>query len=90
MRRVTGPSNVARSHLLNGRIFPPRDAWLARATQEAVLEPDLPIVDTHHRLWTRGGHRYLSEEFRQLETMALNKLRDTNRCAMLADFVDVA
>jgi predicted TIM-barrel fold metal-dependent hydrolase len=46
-----------------GRISPPRDAWLAKAPVEPVLEPDLPIVDTHHHLWTRGGHRYLIEDF---------------------------
>jgi hypothetical protein len=28
-----------------------------------VLEPDLPIVDTHRHLWERGGHRYLLHEF---------------------------
>lgn len=32
-------------------------------TPEAVLEPDLPIVDAHHHLVTHTGHRYLIEEF---------------------------
>jgi len=40
------------------------DAWLARAAPEPILEPDLPIVDPHHHLWDRGGHRYLAEELR--------------------------
>ena len=38
-----------------GRIFPPRDAWLAKAPAEPVLDPDLPIIDTHHHLWQRSG-----------------------------------
>jgi predicted TIM-barrel fold metal-dependent hydrolase len=46
-----------------GRIMPPRDAWLAKAPAEAVIEPDLPIVDTHHHLWDRPGIRYLLPEF---------------------------
>ena len=32
--------------------------WLAKLT-EAVLEPDLPIVDPHHHLWVREGNSYL-------------------------------
>lgn len=46
-----------------GRITPPREAWLAKAPAETVLEPDLPIVDTHHHLWDRPGIRYLLPEF---------------------------
>ena len=45
-----------------GRIRPPDDAWLARAPAEPILEPELPIIDTHHHLWERGGHRYLLHE----------------------------
>jgi len=35
--------------------------WLNRHT-EAVLEPELPIVDPHHHLWTRDGNVYLLPE----------------------------
>jgi predicted TIM-barrel fold metal-dependent hydrolase len=45
-----------------GRIRPPDDAWLARAEAEPILEPELPIVDTHHHLWQRPDHRYLLDE----------------------------
>ncbi len=45
-----------------GRITPPNDAWLAKAPPEPVLEPDLPIIDTHHHLWDRAGHRYFLDE----------------------------
>jgi L-fuconolactonase len=45
-----------------GKITAPDEAWLARATPEPILEPDLPIIDTHHHLWIRGGHRYLIDE----------------------------
>ena len=42
-----------------GRIFKPDETWLARAASEPVIDPDLPIVDTHHHLWDMPGYRYL-------------------------------
>ena len=40
-----------------GRISPPRHDWLARAEPETIIEPGLPIVDTHHHVWRdRGGY----------------------------------
>jgi L-fuconolactonase len=45
-----------------GRIYPPDEDWLATAAPEPVLDPDLPIVDPHHHLWQRGGHRYFLNE----------------------------
>src|ERR1700744_5357193 len=41
--------------------LPVRDDWLARRT-EALLEPDLPIVDPHHHLWERPGWRYMLDD----------------------------
>jgi predicted TIM-barrel fold metal-dependent hydrolase len=38
-----------------------REDWLAREKEE-VLFPDMPIVDPHHHLWDRPGHRYLFDE----------------------------
>ena len=46
-----------------GRVLPPRQAWLDKVQAEAVLEPDLPIVDTHHHLWDWPGNRYLLDEY---------------------------
>lgn len=46
-----------------GRIYAPDEAWLTRTPPEAILEPDLPIIDTHHHLWERPDHRYLLHEF---------------------------
>ena len=46
-----------------GRIAAPDEAWLATRPPEPILEPELPIVDTHHHLWERGGHRYLLHEY---------------------------
>lgn len=52
----------------------PADAWAQQAsqgatpqnwlglTEEAALEPRLPIIDPHHHLWDRPGNRYLLEE----------------------------
>ena len=45
-----------------GRIYTPDAAWLARRPPEDVLEPDIPIIDTHHHLWVRQDHRYLLPE----------------------------
>ena len=40
-----------------GRITPPRPDWLAKAPREQIIEPGLPIVDTHHHVWRdRGGY----------------------------------
>ena len=38
--------------------------WLA-LREEAVIDPDTPIVDPHHHLWDRGGHTYLPAQFAQ-------------------------
>jgi predicted TIM-barrel fold metal-dependent hydrolase len=37
------------------------EAWLARHREE-IIEPDLPIVDPHHHLWSRPGNAYLFPE----------------------------
>lgn len=44
------------------------DDWLAHETPEAVLEPDLPIIDPHHHLWDIRGFKtepYASFEQKQ-------------------------
>ena len=46
-----------------GRIHAPDGDWLVRAAPEPIVEPELPIVDTHHHLWERPDHRYLLHEF---------------------------
>jgi predicted TIM-barrel fold metal-dependent hydrolase len=52
-----------------GHIYAPDEAWLATAAAEPILDPELPIVDPHHHLWQRGGHRYLLPQLREdLET----------------------
>jgi predicted TIM-barrel fold metal-dependent hydrolase len=40
---------------------PIRPDWLARRT-EAILEPELPIVDPHHHLWDKDDGRYLLDD----------------------------
>jgi predicted TIM-barrel fold metal-dependent hydrolase len=49
-----------------GRIFPPNQAWLAKAEPEEIIEPDLPIIDPHHHFWDlrrTTGDLYLLDEF---------------------------
>jgi hypothetical protein len=43
-------------------ISPPSDAWLTKQPPEAILDPALPIIDTHHHFWDRLDHRYLLDE----------------------------
>lgn len=38
--------------------YPVRPDWLA-LHEEAVIEPELPIIDAHHHLWERPESRYL-------------------------------
>ncbi len=45
-----------------GRIYPPDQAWLSKAPEEPIIDPQLPIIDTHHHLWERPDHRYLLHE----------------------------
>ena len=40
----------------------PDDEWLAKQEKEPILEPEMPIIDTHHHLWDRGGWTYLLPE----------------------------
>jgi predicted TIM-barrel fold metal-dependent hydrolase len=40
----------------------PNDAWLAKQPTEAILDRELPIIDTHHHFWDRPDHRYLLDE----------------------------
>ncbi len=37
------------------------EAWLAQH-REVIIEPELPIVDPHHHLWSRPGNVYLFPE----------------------------
>src|SRR5208337_1043110 len=45
-----------------GHSSKPDDVWLAKQEKEPILEPELPIIDTHHHLWDRGGWTYLLPE----------------------------
>jgi L-fuconolactonase len=39
----------------------PCQDWLDRR-KEAILEPELPIIDPHHHLWVRPGWRYMLDD----------------------------
>jgi L-fuconolactonase len=46
-----------------GRIHAPDEPWLAKTPRESTIDPDLPIIDTHHHLWDhRPGSRYLLQD----------------------------
>ncbi|MFN4089786.1 MAG: amidohydrolase family protein [Alphaproteobacteria bacterium] len=72
MTAADTPSGTSPDAYPFGRVRPPDEAFLARQAPEAPIEPDLPIVDTHHHLWDRrtagrrGGEppigRYLLDE----------------------------
>src|ERR1700693_2809271 len=44
----------------NPRYYP-NAAWVAQRKEE-IIEPALEIVDPHHHLWDREGHRYLLDQ----------------------------
>ncbi len=44
-----------------GLYAPPREEWLSLHHEDA-LEPEQPILDAHHHLWSREGSRYLTRE----------------------------
>ena len=59
-----------------GSVIPPVESWLAAQTQEDIIEPELPIVDPHHHLWDRAGHRYLLDEL-LADTGSGHRITDT-------------
>ena len=62
---VLGGAISAWPLMARGQSSPPtspvRQDWLDRH-KEAILEPELPIVDPHHHLWIRPGWRYLADD----------------------------
>ncbi len=59
--RECPPLTTAHQPTAFGRNTPPREDWLARAPVEDVLDPSLPIVDTHHHVWPDRGHYMVDE-----------------------------
>src|SRR5450755_1653552 len=55
------PMSASHQPTAYGRIFAPREDWLARAPAEEILDPGLAIIDTHHHLWSEPG-RYLVDD----------------------------
>lgn len=46
-----------------GQIHPLRPDWLTKAEPEEILDPDLPIIDTHQHFWDRPNRHYLLPDF---------------------------
>ena len=72
----------------HGRQIIVRPAWLG-LTEEAALEPDLPIVDPHHHLWTEQDAigDGVEAEHRQLEPAlsVLGRMAAADHAAVLVD-----
>lgn len=56
----------------------PNHEWLSR-DREAVIEPDLPTVDAHHRLWEQHEQPYLLEALQEDGVAQLISLADVLR-----------
>jgi L-fuconolactonase len=57
-----------RSSAASPNYIPIRPGWLA-SRDEDVIDPTMPIVDTHHHLYDRPGVRYLLEDYlRDIDT----------------------
>jgi predicted TIM-barrel fold metal-dependent hydrolase len=39
----------------------PKVSWLAQHVEE-IIEPDLPLVDSHHHIWNQTGNEYLIDD----------------------------
>ena len=50
------PVDPVRPYISAGR------SLAGEGAEEIVIEPNLPIIDTHHHLWQRPDHRYLLQE----------------------------
>ncbi|MBT4490359.1 MAG: amidohydrolase, partial [Rhodospirillaceae bacterium] len=46
-----------------GRIYAPNEAWLAKRPAEAIIEPELAIIDPHHHFWDVARDTYLLDEW---------------------------
>jgi predicted TIM-barrel fold metal-dependent hydrolase len=58
------PASAASAGPVNSPSNPryyPNAAWVAQRKEE-IIEPALEIVDPHHHLWDREGHRYLLDQ----------------------------
>lgn len=58
----TGANQAARSAVVASH-HSDNAKWRALLREE-ILEPELPIVDSHHHLWQHGASRYLLDEYR--------------------------
>jgi hypothetical protein len=65
-----------------GHIGRPDDTWLAKQENELILEPELPIIDTHHHLWDRNGWTYLLPELLTDSTPATTLSPQSSRSAV--------
>lgn len=52
---------IAKSTVSSGLYADPREDWLAQYHEDAI-DPQRPIVDPHHHLWSRGGQHYMLEQ----------------------------
>ena len=55
---------AAASHPIRANHHSAKRRLARQAPQEAILDPQLPIIDTHNHFWNRPDHRYLLDELR--------------------------
>jgi predicted TIM-barrel fold metal-dependent hydrolase len=61
-RKSRDPNAGDRLHAAATQRHQSNEKWRS-LHREDILEPELPIIDPHHHLWVRAGHRYLIDEF---------------------------
>ena len=49
--------------------------WLDQVVEE-IVEPDLPIIDPHHHLWSFYGVDYLAQQF-HMDTNSGHRVKKT-------------
>src|SRR5215472_19341470 len=70
----TGPASTGAAPTPSYNPQYPDPAWLA-LRQEEIIEPELEIVDPHHHLWDRPGHRFLIDQLLADTTAATTSQR---------------
>ena len=61
--RAPAERSTAAAPVLLALPYPDGTDKLFRLEESPILEPELPIIDTHHHLWDQRGHRYFLTDY---------------------------